>query len=425
MWDPAVRTSLIVAFTVAGLERAVVVTEDQIPLVEQMGLEPVEDFRGTFTGMTDAEIYRWAYDRYWDRTSKDVIVWMGGEGGSIMKPGVADYGIYRGAFFNDLSTLPEDSTEYALADQLLSEMNPMSLVMGWHSYVKDKERDHVSLTSSYGLRVEGLHTLPNLSFSSQVPLSPGFTFHNNHNVEPGVEVVPEKKVYIAAVQTDGLGLGAWTRPGRGEIPYAWEVTMNWQWMAPAMLEYFYSQATPNDFFIGGLSGPGYMYPKAIPEDVLPGMLAEARRIMDLLDLNVFSIMDYSEGATVEGNAELTEDVVDAYYEATPDFIGYVNGYAPTFTFTSRSGVPFMSYDYYLAPERSEAEAVADLKELMRINDTRPYFLLLHVRQWSDITRVKSILDALGPEVEVVPLDVFLKMAGHEPTFEERFLPSQP
>ncbi len=227
------------------------------------------------------------------------------------------------------------------------------------------------------------------------------------------------------MQTDGLGLGAWTRPGRGEIPYAWEVTMNWQWMAPAMLEYFYSQATPNDFFIGGLSGPGYMYPKAIPEDVLPGMLAEARRIMDLLDLNVFSIMDYSEGATVEGNAELTEDVVDAYYEATPDFIGYVNGYAPTFTFTSRHGVPFMSYDYYLAPERSEAEAVADLKELMRINDTRPYFLLLHVRQWSDITRVKSILDALGSEVEVVPLDVFLKMAGHEPTFEERFLPSQP
>lgn len=234
-------------------------------------------------------------------------------------------------------------------------------------------------------------------------------------------MVPEAKVYIAAVQTDGLGLGAWTRPGRGEIPYAWEVTMNWQWLAPAMLEYFYSQATPSDFFIGGLSGPGYMYPKAIPPDVLPGMLVEARRIMEILDINVFSIMDYSQGATVEGNAELTERVVDAYYDATPDF----NGYAPTYTFTSRNGVPFMSYDYYLAPERSEDEAVADLRELMQINDLRLYFLLLHVRQWSDITRVKSILDRLGPETEVVSLDVFLRMAGHEPTFEERFLAAQP
>ena len=49
---------------------------------------------------------------------------------------------------------------------------------------------------------------------------------------------------------------------------------------------------------------------------------------------------------------------------------------------------------------------------------RPYFLLMHVRQWSDITRVKSILDELGPAFEIVPLDVFLKMAAHNPTFEE-------
>jgi len=55
-------------------------------------------------------------------------------------------------------------------------MKPYSFVFGWHSYKKDKERDHVTLTSSYGLRVEGLHTLPNMSFSSQVPATPGFEF---------------------------------------------------------------------------------------------------------------------------------------------------------------------------------------------------------------------------------------------------------
>ena len=40
--------------------------------------------------------------------------------------------------------------------------------------------------------------------------------------------------------------------------------MNWHVAGPAMLEYFYGMATPNDYFVGGLSGPGYMYPKAIP-----------------------------------------------------------------------------------------------------------------------------------------------------------------
>lgn len=41
------------------------------------------------------------------------------------------------------------------------------------------------------------------------------------------------------VSTDSLGIGAWTKPGRGEIPYAWQVTKNWLWMGPPMLPYDY------------------------------------------------------------------------------------------------------------------------------------------------------------------------------------------
>ncbi len=421
VWDKNVRTSLIVAFTVAGLERAIVVSEELIPMAEQAGLKQKADLRGKFTGKNDAQIFQWAYDEYWDRCSRDFVVWMGGEHGKIMRPGVADFGIMKQAFFTDLSTKPEDKEEYALADRLMGEMKPMSLVMGWHSYAKDKERDHVRLASSHALRVEGLHTLPNMSFSSQTALTPGFTFKNNHHVKPGVTYTPARKAYIACIQTDCLGLGAWLKPGRGEIPYAWEVTMNWVWLAPTMLEYFYGMATPNDYFIGSLGGPGYMYPKAIPREYLPETVSKARELMKQLDLNVFEIMDYSEGATVEGNSELTREVMDAFYEGMPDALGFVNGYAPSHSFTNRNGRPLISFDYYLSETRPEAEAVADLQELAAMNSTRPYFLLMHVRQWSDIRRVMGILDKLGPEFEVVPLDVFLSMAGTMPTFKERLL----
>ncbi|MBN1349216.1 hypothetical protein JXJ21_07395 [candidate division KSB1 bacterium] len=421
VWDKSWRTSLIVAFTVAGLEKAIVVSEDQIPMVEKAGLKMVEDFRGKFNGQSDAEIYTWAYEQYWDRCNKKLIVWMGGPGGNVMQPGVADWGIYNKVFFNDLSTKPSDEAEYELAKKLLSEMVPMSLVMGWHSYVKDKERDHVKLTSNYGHVVEGLHTLPNMSFSSQVPASPGFKFTNRHNIEPGKMVKPKKKVYLACVQTDGLGIGAWLKPGRGEIPYAWEVIMNYSWMAPAMMEYFYTMATPNDYFIGCLSGPGYMYPKAVPPKFMPPLLTRAADLMKTLDLRVFEIMDYSEGATVEGNTELTKEVVDFYYDAMPDAIGFLNGYAPAYTFTIRDKKPLISYDYYLSPTRSEEEAVADLQELAAINAERPYFLLIHVRESSDVARVKRIISKLDSEFELTHLDIFLKMAGESPTFQERFL----
>lgn len=421
VWDKSVRTSLLVAFTVAGLENAVVISEDQIPMVERAGLKPVADFRAKFTGQTDAQIYTWAYDHYWKRCSKDYIIWLGGETGPVMKPAVADWGVAKHVFFNDLSCRKTDTLEYQLAKKILSEMEPMSMVMGWHSYAKDLEREFVTLTSTFGHRVEGLNSLPNVSFSSQVPPSPGFKYTNNHHVVPGKTYKPEKKVYISCIQTDGIGLGAWLKPGRGEIPYAWEVLMNYVWMAPSMAEYFYEMATPNDYFIGCLSGPGYLYPKAVPPKLLPPLIAKAKEYMDILDLKVFEIMDYSEGATVEGNTDLTREVVDSYYKGMPNAIGFVNGYAPSYTFAVRDGKPLISYDYYLSPERPEADAVADLQELATINAKRPYFLLVHVREYSDIKRVKGILDKLGPEYEVVPLDVFLTMAGQSPTFQERFL----
>ena len=133
VWDKNVRTSLIVAFTAAGLEKAAVVSEELIPLVEKAGLKPVADFRGQFTGQSDVQIYRWAKEKYWDRCSREYIVWLGGEHGDIMKPAVADWGIHNKAFFNDLSAKVTDVEEYRLADSLLSEMKPFSFAFGWHS----------------------------------------------------------------------------------------------------------------------------------------------------------------------------------------------------------------------------------------------------------------------------------------------------
>ena len=421
IWDKKERTSLMVAFTLAGIKDGLIITEDQLPLMKKYGIQPLADLRGKYNGQSDYDIFNSAYNEYGKECNKENLVWLGGVGGSIMKPGVADWGVQQKSFFVNLSTKEKDTLEYALANKILSELKPYSMVLGWHSYKKDKERDYVTLTSHYAHRVLGLNTLPNMSFTSKVPVSEGFTFKNNHQLKAGDNPKPQKKVYISLIQTDGLGLGAWNQPGRGDIPYAWEVTMNWYWLAPAMLEYFYFQATPNDYFIGALSGPGYIYPKAVPPAELPQLLSIAKDLMKKLDLNVFEIMDYSEGATVSGNTELTKPVVEAYYKAMPNALGFVNGYAPAFSFYNKNGRPLISYDYYLSPERKKEEVVADLNELATINANRPYFMLIHVREWSDITRVKEILDGLDENFEVVPLDIFLKMAGSEPTYKENLL----
>ena len=193
VWDKNERTSLIVAYTLAGLEKGIVITEEMIPLAERYGLKKIDDFRNRFNGWPDHKIYRWAKEQYWSRCSKDVIIWLGGVHGSALMPNVADHGITQKVFFTDLSARATDTLELALTRELLADMKPLGSVMGWHSYKKDREEEWVTVTSGYALTVDGLNTLPNTSFLRNVPASPGFVFRNHHNIVPGKTYVPGKE----------------------------------------------------------------------------------------------------------------------------------------------------------------------------------------------------------------------------------------
>ena len=426
VWDRKVRSSLLVAFTISGVEDALVVSEDLIPLAEKHGLKKIADLRGLFTGQPDQDIYQWAYDHYWARCSRDYYALIGGEAGNVFKPGLADFGVMQRAFFSDLSASPKHPAELAIERRIFAGQNPGSIVMGWHSYGKDTEGQHTTLVGNYGLKMEGLYNLPNISFTSQIPLTPDFKFVNKPNVPLDAKLHAEKKVYVCAVATDSMGIGAWTKPGRGKIPYTWQVTMNWAWMNPPALQFFYEDKTPNDYFIGGLSGPGYMYPKSIPADKFPALMKDARSLMTQLDLHVLELMDYSEGNRHVGNTDLPKEVVDRYYHEFPDVLGFINGYGTARTYDLRDGKPLISYDYYLDVARPVKDAAADLEELIQLNPNRPYFLLLHIRERNPVEKVVSILNSLTEPVEVVPLDVFLKLAADAKTYQTHYQsPSDP
>ena len=420
VWDLEVGASLNVAFTIAGLEDAVVVSEALIPLVEKHGLKKIDDLRGRYNGKTDAVIYQDAYDRYWHRCIHDAVMLMGGHRGRVMQPAMADWGIQRKMFFHDLSANPIHPEELALGKRIFSELEPGSIIFGWHAYGKDTEEQHTTLLSSYGHKMEGLHNLPNLSFNSQFSFTPGFKFTNNHHVALDAKLVAEQKVYLSFVQSDSIGIGVWTKPGRGKLPFGWQVTMNWTKFSPAALEYFHESATPNDYFIGGLSGPGYMYPNHIPADRFPILMAEAREMMDILDEHVMEIMDNSAADGNVGNTDLTKETVDRYYEAFPDVIGFINGYGPARTRDLRDTRPMLSYDYYIDPKRPREEVAADLNELIALNAKRPYFLLVHVRESNDVNSLVQVTQQLEGPVEIVPLDVFLKLAASNKTYTTRY-----
>jgi hypothetical protein len=429
VWDPEVRTSLMVAFTVAGLEEALVVTEEHLPLMVRLGIKPVADFRMMFRGKSDLEIFQWAYDMYWGRCSRDYLVYLGEyctglKNGPGMQPAIADFAIVHKAFCTDLSTMPASAGEYRLAEKIFSEMRPYANIFGWHSYCKDKEEEHLTLASRHSLVVaEGLASLPNMSFHGQLQPSPDFRFKQKESFDPNPRI--ENKVYMTLIESDGLGIGSWLKPERGDIAYGWEMNEEYFRDAPALLQYYYETATKNDHFIGSLSGPGYLYPKAYPPGMLAGVLRKEDSLMQMLDLHVFGIMDFSEGDHRVGNADLPKRIVDAYFENIPSAEGFLNGYGPANTYDVRNGRAMISYNYYVDAKKSVKEIAGDLRELGRINPRRPYFLPVHVRQNNGIERIKQVLDLLGNEFEAVPPREFMIMAGQSSTITTRYLRERP
>jgi hypothetical protein len=163
-----------------------------------------------------------------------------------------------------------------------------------------------------------------------------------------------------------------------------------------------------------------MYPNHIPADRFPLLMQEARELMAVLDEHVMEIMDNSAADGNVGNADLTKETVDRYYAAFPDVIGFINGYGPARTRDLRDTRPLISYDYYIDPRRPRAEVAADLNELIALNAKRPYFLLVHVRESNDVNSLVEVVKQLDGPVEVVPLDVFLKLAASNQTYTTRY-----
>ena len=478
LWDPdgttsargthnSARGSLLIAMTAAGQLGALVATSKHEPTLKALGLSRLEEYDfHQFRNMSDAQLHVYSKDRYWAKARKAEVMWMGGECNDQVRPAQADVAISKGMFFTDLSTLLEVpwSEENQYADALLKEASdaceasggPPLIALGWHSYCKDYEHTFITMVSKHGGRNHGLNTNPNLSFMSQLPLPKGWRFQNrpppkeSHEVEVEEEVEGEAAtaappprppapppVPMVFVQTDGLGLGAWTKPGRGSIPYAWEVTLPDLEIQPAILQMFYEQAnTVNDTFIACLSGPGYLYPKAVPPSKLPSLLRLAGQSMRTLDLHAMVTFDASSAGTnshtVTGDCTLSPAVVQAYTDHLPEAKVVLNGYGPTFTFASSrrppspatGGLPTnfstVSFDYYLDPGGTVESIAEDLLTLSKINDAKPYLLGVHVREWSTVGRVAQVLDKLPKSFALLPLHEWIPIANRYPTFRPRY-----
>ena len=102
---------------------------------------------------------------------------------------------------------------------------------------------------------------------------------------------------------DGMQHGAWLDPARGKVAINWGMSAAFATQAPAVVDFYYSTATPNDYFVSGEigAGMGFAVPPLMPDDSWQALLEDAVPLWGAMDLSCMDI--YANDGYYDGQAD--------------------------------------------------------------------------------------------------------------------------
>lgn len=176
---------------------------------------------------------------------------------------------------------------------ILESYPPLTPVFGWGAV---DENTFVRVITEKGLTVI-CSGVPNNSFfnrwkASRLPLK------QRHAHVADAEVKVEDKVYIAFMVNEGdsiknavafQGHGAWLQPERGSVPMNWGVQPAIFGRYSGLMEYFYTTATPNDYFFTAPAGWGYAHPGRMTPEMADHYVKQVNKGLALSDTDYIDI----------------------------------------------------------------------------------------------------------------------------------------
>jgi len=260
LYDPSVNAHYRnLASTVAGLRRALPATAEIRERLERHGIAlPVLVDLTMLKHSSPTQVYDYLYQNFWAQCEKRFIVSARptDRGGDFHH--TRDIAAACGAAVVWLdSRIP---AEREMMRKFLSGMTAGEAVaLGWYT----TERSGITTASEFGIG-----TMPSDFF-----LNASVYSGTDHAIQiPKVPRMPEltNRVYVALFISDGDNIQyaqralrrIWDRSAsiRGKVPLNWTIAPGLVDIGPGILNYYYTTATPNDCFVCGPSGMGYMMP---------------------------------------------------------------------------------------------------------------------------------------------------------------------
>ncbi|MGH7940151.1 MAG: GxGYxYP domain-containing protein, partial [Limisphaerales bacterium] len=247
--DPTEPDTLNLATTMAGVNDELICDPGLLDVLTNSpyNLPVKDDLRGRFSDKY--QVYGYLYTNYWSRCTHRIIAGM-----ETHLPGnLRDYlvAIKCATLWLD----PGTSQDANLLRMFVSKMRPMNgLYMGWWP----SEDNGLTWIARYGIPVLASDYFRNASVFSGVA----------HTINvPRIPPPPplQNKVYVSLILSDGDNAQYmehvmkmwWNNPSRGRVPIGWTADPLMSSFDPAMLNYYWSTASPDDCLVAGPSGAGY------------------------------------------------------------------------------------------------------------------------------------------------------------------------
>lgn len=301
VYDPDFLASINLATMVAAVNRFVIVSPG---IAETCGLPVKSDLRGRFRD--NAKAYSWAVDHLMPHLSKRVLC---SYYPLAAQHRIRDYLIQQKVFTfwvvgpEDQSQVGASPREREVIERAFRLTKANSPVIGFW-YAGDpapgiSEYEGLVWAGGFGKPTICHDWATNTSIHAAVRVDPGI-----FRQKPSAERSLERKTYVAVSVTEsGDAPWYWERcmrttwgdPNRGKVPISWCLGPATLDIHPAVLEWYYRNATPNDFFFTAMSGATYTMPHcfalntADPEAVWREFFELTDLYMRKLDLDAITL----------------------------------------------------------------------------------------------------------------------------------------
>ena len=399
--------SLNCASTVAGACDMIPVDVELEDYFLSAGFEKGEDV----TKMTEAKCFA----KYKDKLNNDGLVQINNGG---FNDQLRDYGIACKYLFFWPKNM-DDSTVMKFRAEVLSWAKEDSPIFGW---VPNDETIDVSIASNYGKFTIASDYCTNMSVFTCKNAFGNLQFKQNNKTS---DVVAEKgKHYVCIMMSDGDNVQTWYNnfatntkylgAERGDFPMGWSMQPSLTDLAPNIMNYVYSRADKNDYYVCSVSGQGYMNPQNYSDlgSFIGGLDLYTKRA----DLSVVQILD----------AGPSEKVTEMY-SLVPSVKGGIYCYG--MKYAEGAGSVYWSNDKPFVSVRETLWSANVQAMAKRINGyaTDPTnitgYTAINLHPWSmDYNDVKTLVSLLDEHVVVVTADDFVRLIVDNVPHENVTLP---